>query len=149
MLLPHLNIVFLFSCVTFVSINSRFATMTINFAIIGFGKMGQIRAKTLSSFENVNISKIYNLSPVNSKYSQVDDYSEIIEDKSIDAVVICMPNKFNFEITVKSLRNNKHVFCEKPPSFTSNEVQEIMQAERKSNKKVSKSEEKSEKKDKN
>ena len=84
--------------------------MTINFAIIGFGKMGQIRANTLSSFDNVNISKIYNLSPVNSKYTQVDDYEEIIEDKSIDAVVICMPNKFNFEITVKSLRNNKHVF---------------------------------------
>ena len=81
MLLPHLNIVFIFSCVTFASNNIRFATMTINFAIIGFGKMGQIRAKTLSSFENVNISKIYNLSPVNSKYSQVDDYSEIIEDK--------------------------------------------------------------------
>tara|TARA_A100001011_G_scaffold397623_1_gene499256 strand:+ start:1160 stop:2191 length:1032 start_codon:yes stop_codon:yes gene_type:complete len=110
--------------------------MTINFAIIGFGKMGQIRANILSSFENVNISKIYNLSPVNSKYSQVDDYSEIIEDKSIDAVVICMPNKFNFEITVKSLRNNKHVFCEKPPAFTSSEVQEIIQAERKSNKKL-------------
>lgn len=110
--------------------------MTINFAIIGYGKMGQIRANALSSFQNVNISKIYNIDPVDTEYLQVDDYSEIINDKSIDAVVICMPNKFNFEITVKSLRNNKHVFCEKPPALQSSEVLEIIEAEKKSNKKL-------------
>jgi 1,5-anhydro-D-fructose reductase (1,5-anhydro-D-mannitol-forming) len=108
----------------------------INFAIIGYGKMGQIRANVLSSFENINISKIYNLDPVDSHYIQVDDYSEILEDKAIDAVVICMPNKFNFEITVQSLKNNKHVFCEKPPAFTSSEVSEVIKAEKKSNKKL-------------
>ena len=39
-------------------------------------------------------------------------------------------------MTIKSLNAGKHVFCEKPPAFTADDVTEIKEAESKSGKKL-------------
>jgi predicted dehydrogenase len=54
---------------------------------------------------------------------------EIFEQPDIDAIFICTPNYLNKPFTIQALRSGKHVFCEKPPAFTSADVEEIRAAE--------------------
>jgi predicted dehydrogenase len=104
--------------------------------IVGFGKMGQIRADVLESVADVEISSVYEPGTCKCKYERVPDPFAIFLDDKIDAVFICTPNKFNKEYAIAALNNGKHVFCEKPPAFTASEVMEVMEAEKKSGKKI-------------
>jgi predicted dehydrogenase len=102
----------------------------IRIGIIGFGLMGKIRFKCLTQISNCVVRKIYDTNfsdiPIGLK---VDSFSDIINDPNIDVVFICTPNKYNFLYTKDSLLNGKHVFCEKPPAFTSDEVAELQKIE--------------------
>jgi 1,5-anhydro-D-fructose reductase (1,5-anhydro-D-mannitol-forming) len=97
-----------------------------NIGIIGYGKMGKIRHETLS--------KLYPYFKV--AITDGDNSDEILADDNIDAIFICTPNKFNEPYTIKALENGKHVFCEKPPAFTAEGVERIIEAEKKSGKKL-------------
>lgn len=110
----------------------------INVGIIGFGKMGQIRAKALLSSGKAVINLVsdkYILNR-NTNFKTTENSDDIINDPEIDAVFICTPNYLNKPLAIKALKAGKHVFCEKPPAFNSLEVEEIIQAEKKSNKKL-------------
>ena len=56
------------------------------------------------------------------------DYKSIIEDKTIDAVLIASPTPTHTKIAVEALAAGKHVFCEKPISSTAEDA-ELMIAE--------------------
>jgi 1,5-anhydro-D-fructose reductase (1,5-anhydro-D-mannitol-forming) len=103
--------------------------------ICGFGKMGQIRADSLLSTGDVEIVKVYD-KHINEdvKYAKAESFDEIIEDDSIDAICICLPNNKNYELTIKDLKQGKHVLCEKPPAFTVAQVEHIIQVEEESGK---------------
>ena len=91
----------------------------IKVGIIGFGKMGKIRFDALSKIKGVEILSVFD--PNNkSKNVNVDNLDEILKNENIDAVFICTPNFLNKDLTIKCLLEKKHVFCEKPPAFTSN-----------------------------
>ena len=106
--------------------------------IIGFGKMGQIRANSLESSGKVLVNSVFDkrtlLADMDPKAAETAD--EIIKDPKIDAVFICTPNYLNKPLTIQALEEGKHVFCEKPPAFNSHEVEEIIAAERISGKKL-------------
>ncbi len=110
----------------------------INVGIIGFGKMGKIRAEALEFSGKADIKSIYerNKLPESIRYTLASSSDEIISDPEIDSVFICTPNCFNKPLTVQALKSGKHVFCEKPPAFNALEVTEIMDAEKKSGKKL-------------
>ncbi len=55
-------------------------------------------------------------------------YDEMLNQVELDAVSICVPNKFHHGATVAALRAGCHVLCEKPPAMTVEEAEE-MQAE--------------------
>ena len=106
--------------------------MNFKIGIIGYGKMGQIRHKTImeNGFgEVVAISEpvldktLVNIPPNVS----IDD---IINRNDIQVVIICTPNYLNKPLTIKSIKSSKHVFCEKPPAFTANDIEEIIQVEK-------------------
>ena len=42
------------------------------------------------------------------------DYRKLLEDKTIDVVHVCTPNRAHSFITVDALHAGKHVMCEKP-----------------------------------
>ena len=110
----------------------------INLGIIGFGKMGKIRAQAIESIGKTKINAIYekNSLPSNLTYKVVSTPDGIINNPDINAVFICTPNFLNKALTIQSLEAGKHVFCEKPPAFNSQEVAEIMTVEEKSGKKL-------------
>lgn len=109
----------------------------INVGIIGFGKMGQIRYNTVVESNRAKVTAISEPN-IQIETDLKTDYSveHIISSNNIDAVFICVPNYLNKEYTIKSLNAGKHVFCEKPPAFTPEDVLEIREAEKLSGKKL-------------
>ena len=109
----------------------------INVGIIGFGKMGQIRANAIEDSELGKINLIYDVSPIqNTNFTVASSPDEIINNKNIDAIFVCTPNYLNQSLTIQSLETGKHVFCEKPPAFNEKEVLEVIKAEKASGKKL-------------
>lgn len=64
------------------------------------------------------------------------DYKEMITDTKIDIIHVCTPNSSHAEITIASLEANKHVMCEKPMAKTSVEAKAMIDAAKKSGKKL-------------
>lgn len=53
------------------------------------------------------------------------DYEEMLLDREVDAVVICLPNFLHFPVTMAAIRAGKHVLCEKPPTLHGEEMRKI------------------------
>jgi len=105
--------------------------------IIGYGKMGEIRHQAINE---VGLAELIAVSEphLKNELEEIPNISpdEIINHPDIDAVIICTPNFLNKDLTIKSLKNGKHVFCEKPPCFTAEEMKQIIEAEKNSGRKL-------------
>ena len=64
------------------------------------------------------------------------DYKKLLEDKSIDVVHICTPNRSHSFITVDALESGKHVMCEKPMAINSAEAEKMLEAAKRTGKKL-------------
>ncbi len=62
------------------------------------------------------------------------NYKDMLNDKSIEVVHVCTPNKSHSFITVDALEADKHVMCEKPMAKTAAEAQLMLDAAKKSGK---------------
>ncbi|MCR9203301.1 MAG: Gfo/Idh/MocA family oxidoreductase [Halobacteriovoraceae bacterium] len=103
--------------------------------ILGYGKMGKIREKVLKEHPNCEVIALYDPSQFEDP-RRIDNPSHIFENPEVDAVFVCTPNRMNKDFTISGLKSGKHVFCEKPPAFTSDDIREIRKAEQKSGKKL-------------
>ena len=103
-------------------------------AIIGYGYMGEIRRKVLEQNNDVELSLI--CEPDREKlvgaqnFAVVTDPVQVIQSNA-EAVFVCTPNQLNAELTIKCLERGKHVFCEKPPGKTLNDIVQIQASEEK------------------
>lgn len=111
--------------------------MHLKVGIIGYGQMGKIRHQALNEVGRAKVIAISEPS-IGSEYELIPNLSheEIIQHPDIDIIIVCTPNYLNKELTIRSLNAGKNVFCEKPPSFTGKEMEEIIEAELKSGKKL-------------
>lgn len=50
----------------------------------------------------------------------------MLESAVLDAVSIIVPNKFHAPLAIQCLKAGKHVFCEKPPALSAEEVEEMI-----------------------
>ena len=64
------------------------------------------------------------------------DYKQLLDDKSIDVVHVLTPNIDHSYITVDALNAGKHVMCEKPMAINSQEAQKMLDAAKKTGKKL-------------
>ncbi len=64
------------------------------------------------------------------------DYRELLRDGTIDEVHVLTPNKSHSEITVAALEAGKHVMCEKPMAINSIEAKKMLDAAKRSGKKL-------------
>ena len=59
------------------------------------------------------------------------DYREMLEDDSIDAVIISTPDHTHHYIAMKCMQRGKHVYLEKPLAHNISEVHDLIAAEKK------------------
>ncbi|MEK8126769.1 Gfo/Idh/MocA family oxidoreductase [Paenibacillus filicis] len=64
------------------------------------------------------------------------DYRELLNDASLDVVHICTPNDSHAEITIASLEADKHVMCEKPMAKTAADARRMVEAAKRTGKKL-------------
>ena len=65
------------------------------------------------------------------------DYKKLLEDETIDVVHVLTPNRSHSFITVDALEAGKHVMCEKPMAINSAEAQLMLDAAKRTGKKLS------------
>ncbi|MEY2193853.1 Gfo/Idh/MocA family protein [Neobacillus sp. BF23-41] len=65
-----------------------------------------------------------------------EDYQELLLDKSIEVVHVLTPNDSHAEISVAALDSGKHVMCEKPMAKSSEEARLMLEAAKRSGKKL-------------
>lgn len=99
--------------------------MSLKYGIIGFGKMGRIRTKLLEEY-GYYIGGISDpLQEYTNKYKIFDNPYDLIKDEKISAIFISTPNYLIKDLVIAALKNGKHVFAEKPPGISLNEVLEM------------------------
>jgi predicted dehydrogenase len=102
--------------------------------IAGFGKIGQIRADEIFKNEHTILKAIFDIkepSKLNSDIIFCSSFDELLT-QDIDAIFICTFNNVLAEYTTKALKAGKHVFCEKPPARTSQELLAVIEVEKSS-----------------
>lgn len=95
-----------------------------NVEMVAFCDIVEERAKKAAEKYGTKDAKVYK------------DYKELLNDKSIDVVHVCTPNKSHSFITIDALNSGKHVMCEKPMAKTSAEARAMVEAAKKSKKKL-------------
>lgn len=112
--------------------------------IIGGGWPGKAHARGYAAAGGFKLAAVADLIPARRKQLMEEfgvqreyaDARELIDDKEIDAVSICLPNHLHAPIAIAALKSGKHVMCEKPPAISVKEARQIESAAAKSGKVV-------------
>ncbi len=64
------------------------------------------------------------------------DYRELLKDRDIEVVHVCTPNRSHAEISIAALEAGKHVMCEKPMAKTAADARRMLDACRRTGKKL-------------
>ena len=103
--------------------------------IAGFGKIGQIRANEIFKNENTILKAVFDInkpSNLDNNIAFCTSFDELLT-QDIDAIFICTFNNVLADYTTKALKAGKHVFCEKPPARTSEELKSVIETEKNTN----------------
>lgn len=115
----------------------------LNIAIIGAGRIGRVHAESISA--NSMLAKVVAIVDpfmceelvrwANSLGITrcLKDYKEVLEDKSVDAVLICSSTNTHSKISLDSIAAGKHIFCEKPVDHDIKKIKLVMDALESSN----------------
>ena len=106
--------------------------------IIGAGRIGKVHLESISyhvknatvtamadPFMNEETEKLirsYGVSKV------TKDYKDILNDKDIDAVLVCSSTDTHAAISIEAINAGKHVFCEKPVDHSIEKIQTVADA---------------------
>jgi predicted dehydrogenase len=106
----------------------------------GFGETHLELYKKIEGFEVVSIfgRNQEKLNEIKEKHSIsiTNDINEIISNNEIDLIDICLPTELHSLWAIEGLKQGKHIFCETPVSYSSNEAIDIKQAAEKYEKNV-------------
>ena len=111
--------------------------------IIGAGWPGGKHAEGYTEAGGFKVAAVADLIPqrrqrIMSEYGAKEyaDAFELIRDRDIDVVSVCLPTHLHAPVTIAALKSGKHVICEKPPAMSANEAKKIQSAAEKAKKVV-------------
>lgn len=115
---------------------------TINFAIIGCGRIAQRHAEHISNVGKLaavcdivkekadTLAEKYNVR----SYTDVDEL--IKNERDVQVISICSPNGLHAQHTIQSLRAGFHVLCEKPMAINVHDCGEMIKEAEKANRRL-------------
>ncbi len=114
----------------------------VSLAVIGYGYWGPNLARNWVQIKKANLKYICDIRPDRcnlAKYNYpnievVEDYHQILNDDSIEAVNIVTPIETHYQIAKDALLAGKHVLVEKPMTASSIEAEELITIAQKTNK---------------
>jgi predicted dehydrogenase len=104
--------------------------------VIGCGYWGPNLVRTFNELEGAQLVRVADVRPgrrefISKRYPEVETTSEandILNDTTIDAVVIATPPDTHFNFAMHALAAGKHLLVEKPLAMTSRDADRIVQA---------------------
>lgn len=110
----------------------------LNIGIIGAGRIGKVHLESISyhvknatvtamadPFMNDETEKLIRSYGVE---TVTRDYKDILNDKDIDAVLVCSSTDTHAAISIEAINAGKHVFCEKPVDHSIEKIQAVADA---------------------
>ena len=102
----------------------------LNIGMIGAGWPGQMHALAIRAVDGANLYACADLddnrrAAFENEYAPVTSYGhyrELLQDRHLDAVIVCLPNFLHFPASLAALESGKHVLCEKPPTMNAAEM---------------------------
>lgn len=94
--------------------------------IIGAGRIGRVHAKSITyhipnaevkAVSDVRLDGVAEWAESLGITEVYDDYMKILEDESIDAVLVCSSTDTHAEISIAAAKAGKNIFCEKPIDY--------------------------------
>ena len=108
--------------------------MPVRVAVVGLGYWGPNLVRNLHELPDADLALICDvdeeaLAKVGRRYPGVErttDFNRLLDDRTLDAVVISTPVATHFALAMQSLEAGKHVLVEKPMASSSREALELM-----------------------
>jgi len=118
------------------TIDSKKPNFSINVALIGLGNWGRELLAALNRRTEAKVVAICDNYPAMLRRSapnapnakQVEDYKQILADKSVQAVIVATPSHLHKQIVLDALAAGKHVYCEAPLAHTVEDARAIAAA---------------------
>jgi predicted dehydrogenase len=115
---------------------------TLRVGIIGAGWPGQAHAKGYAATPGFKLAAVADLIPERRQKLMAEvgiakeftDAKELLEDREIDVVSVCLPNHLHAPTAIAALKAGKHVLCERPPALSAAEAKKIQKAAEKAGK---------------
>jgi predicted dehydrogenase len=100
--------------------------------IIGYGYMGDIRRRIIEGHPDLSLGWICD--PEIDKLpsqpgTQITTEADQVIESPVDAIFICTPNNLIPQLAVAAMDRQKHVFCEKPPGRSVQDIVWMREAE--------------------
>jgi myo-inositol 2-dehydrogenase/D-chiro-inositol 1-dehydrogenase len=108
--------------------------MTVRFAILGAGRIGQVHAKAVTATDGAALVAIADpvheaAQSVAGKYGcDIRTIDEIAASDDVDAVAICTPTNTHADLIEQFAKAGKAMFCEKPVDLSLKRVQDCLAA---------------------
>ncbi len=106
-------------------------------AIIGYGYMGEIRRRVVEESPRLELAGILEADPEKRRKitgcKLYQTFEEVLKDAA-DMIFVCTPNSFSPALCIAGMNAGKHVFCEKPPGCSVEDVENIIKSERRNRK---------------
>lgn len=106
-------------------------------AVLGLGWWGRHIVNALSDSERLNVTTVAARSrdkhqqfADEAKVNLLSSYEEILNDDSIEAVILCTPHSQHEEQSLAAIAAGKQLFCEKPLALSKDSVVKIVDAAR-------------------
>jgi predicted dehydrogenase len=111
---------------------------TVNFAVVGStGVIGRVHVEAINRLDNANLVGVAAVRPAPlvkqaeelgvRAYTSLD---ELLDDPTVDAIVIATPHPSHPSITLKAVEAGKHVLTEKPMAVTVSQAESMVKAAR-------------------
>ena len=104
--------------------------MSLRVGIAGYGIVGKTRHRVLSQHQAFNVVAVSDITfkenpTALENINTYSDYKDLIDAEDLDVLFVSVPNKLASEATLIGLKHGLHIFCEKPPAKTLEELYPI------------------------